>query len=427
MMFQTFKARFIIPVTIAVIALVAVGSILLSQYLTGRERDSVSATINHEIASLTEVMNVTAALMDDRALSGLEILRGRILSAGTISKGTVTDVGGVAVSDILVQGRSQASSYSFVDDLTTSIGGSATIYSKKDSDFIRVSTNVKKQNGLRGIGTSLDHATKAYQALIQGKPYYGITDILGKKYFAAYEPLSDESGNVIGALYFGYLADFSVVQSAVDKAKILESGYLAVIDSGGVIRYRKSSVTSSDTDKLVKGAIDGWEITRLAIPAWNYTVVAGYPLDELNEPVEKVTRILLLSGAVLAVIISAVIYFLLDKNVITLLGGEPKQAAEYMRQMATGDLAQEILVKDKDDASMMASMRVMQMKLKNITRSIQGPMTEVLDSTARLSRSVGALTEASDPLAAAEEIKSDADSVVKSANILQKAINRLRM
>jgi hypothetical protein len=80
----------------------------------------------------------------------------------------------------------------------------ATLFVKSGDEFIRASTNVKKDDGSRAIGTTLDLRAAAGMAIAQGKAYYGPVAILGKSYITGYEPMKDGSGNIIGVYYVGY-------------------------------------------------------------------------------------------------------------------------------------------------------------------------------------------------------------------------------
>lgn len=84
------------------------------------------------------------------------------------------------------------------DRMKEIFGGTATIFMGN----VRVSTNVLKEDGSRAINTRLDGP--AYQAvMVQGVPYRGETTIFGVPYFAAYDPLCNSKGEVVGALYVG--------------------------------------------------------------------------------------------------------------------------------------------------------------------------------------------------------------------------------
>jgi hypothetical protein len=93
--------------------------------------------------------------------------------------------------------------YTLVDAIKAKHGGTATLFVKKGSGFVRVSTNVLR-DGQRAVGTQLDPAGPAMAAIKQGNTYYGIVDILGKLYDTAYEPIKSAGGETIGVYYVGY-------------------------------------------------------------------------------------------------------------------------------------------------------------------------------------------------------------------------------
>jgi hypothetical protein len=92
-----------------------------------------------------------------------------------------------------------------VDEVQKEMGGTATIFVKSGDEFVRVATNVKKDDGSRAIGTILDPKGRAIAAIAKGESYFGEADILGKLYVTGYEPIRDASNNIIGIYYVGYL------------------------------------------------------------------------------------------------------------------------------------------------------------------------------------------------------------------------------
>ena len=92
-----------------------------------------------------------------------------------------------------------------VDEVQKQAGGTATNFVRSGDEFVRVATNVKKDDGSRAIGTVLDPKGKAIAAIAKGESYFGEADILGKPYVTGYEPIRDATGNVIGVYYVGYL------------------------------------------------------------------------------------------------------------------------------------------------------------------------------------------------------------------------------
>ncbi|HTV38718.1 MAG TPA: Cache 3/Cache 2 fusion domain-containing protein [Xanthobacteraceae bacterium] len=95
--------------------------------------------------------------------------------------------------------------FDLVDAVVKQMGGTATIFVKSGDDYVRVSTNVKKDDGSRAIGTILDPKGKAIVSINKNEAFFGDVDILGKPYVTGYDPIHDAAGAVIGIYYVGYM------------------------------------------------------------------------------------------------------------------------------------------------------------------------------------------------------------------------------
>ncbi|MBR0698098.1 methyl-accepting chemotaxis protein [Bradyrhizobium lablabi] len=99
--------------------------------------------------------------------------------------------------------------HAVVDRAVSYVGGNATlfVYDDASGQFVRRSTNVKKENGDRAVGTQLasDHPGQA--ALRRGEAYKGPANLFGKSFMTAYYPVVTASGKVIGVLYVGIATD----------------------------------------------------------------------------------------------------------------------------------------------------------------------------------------------------------------------------
>jgi ABC-type multidrug transport system fused ATPase/permease subunit len=94
--------------------------------------------------------------------------------------------------------------FDVVDEVVKENGGTATVFVKAGNEYVRVTTNVKKDDGSRAIGTILDPNGPAIAMIRKGEAFYGEAIILGKPYLTGYEPIRDASNNVIGIYYVGY-------------------------------------------------------------------------------------------------------------------------------------------------------------------------------------------------------------------------------
>src|SRR3569833_4577583 len=95
--------------------------------------------------------------------------------------------------------------HAIVDRAVGYTGGNATLfcYDEASNQVVRRSTNGKKENGDRAVGTQLapDHPGQA--PLRRGEAYKGPANLFGKSFMTAYFPIADGAGKVVGILYVG--------------------------------------------------------------------------------------------------------------------------------------------------------------------------------------------------------------------------------
>jgi lipid-A-disaccharide synthase-like uncharacterized protein len=113
-------------------------------------------------------------------------------------------VGGKDVPGLYFGATKMNKFFDVVDEVVKENGGTATLFVKAGNEYVRVTTNVKKDDGSRAIGTILDPNGPAIAMIRKGEAFYGEAIILGKPYLTGYEPIRDASNNVIGIYYVGY-------------------------------------------------------------------------------------------------------------------------------------------------------------------------------------------------------------------------------
>ncbi|MCD6506414.1 cache domain-containing protein [Candidatus Poribacteria bacterium] len=80
--------------------------------------------------------------------------------------------------------------------------GTATIF----MNDVRISTNVRKEDGTRAIGTRVSKEVRD-QVFLKGRLWIGKALVAGNCYIAAYDPIRDIKGKIIGMLYVGALEE----------------------------------------------------------------------------------------------------------------------------------------------------------------------------------------------------------------------------
>jgi hypothetical protein len=159
------------------------------------------------IATLMFIPSFSRAQEDaaQKVKTSMELLQSGAAKLGAAKIEGTDRVAEKQVPDIYFGGTKMNNNFDLVDDVVKKAGGTATIFVKSGNDYIRVATNVKKEDGSRAVGTILDPNGKVIVNIRNKEPFYGEATILGKAYMTGYEPIRDSANNVIGIYYVGYL------------------------------------------------------------------------------------------------------------------------------------------------------------------------------------------------------------------------------
>jgi len=140
----------------------------------------------------------------DDVRAAMELLKSKAAALGAPSVRGEDQIDGKSVPGLYFGTMMMDNNFALVDEVQRKMGGTATLFVKNGSDFVRVATNVKKDDGTRAIGTMLDPKGKAMAAIAKDQSYYGEATILGKPYITGYEPIHDSKNTIIGVYYVGY-------------------------------------------------------------------------------------------------------------------------------------------------------------------------------------------------------------------------------
>ncbi len=166
----------------------------------------LSTTIYFSITPMVEALVMKSLSKNQKA--NMEMFK--YVIAGPEKKSLYIDENGD-----LINGNEKIENQNYyVDKMSELIGGVATIF-KGDT---RVATSIII-DGQRAVGTKLSDG-KSYDTIFgKGASFHGETIILGKPYFALYEPIKDEKGKVIGILFLGI--ELRVFNEAITSMKIV--------------------------------------------------------------------------------------------------------------------------------------------------------------------------------------------------------------
>ena len=145
-----------------------------------------------------------------RAVRDIDLsLRTLTLAFGEAYPDTKISIRDGVVQRVEVQRMPEFTDHRIVDRAISYVGGNATlfVYDDATSQFVRRTTNVKKENGDRAVGTQLapDHPGQA--VLRRGEAYKGPAMLFGRRFYTAYHPVFNPAGKVVGIVYVGISMD----------------------------------------------------------------------------------------------------------------------------------------------------------------------------------------------------------------------------
>jgi len=358
--------RFLLPIVLVAI----LGPLVLAHRQFSQEMERIDADAQHQVASLARLLTVSEQLMMERVVASMRLLRdsseqhfgapgldGRVIIAGRMLPG------------LTLGGKQQTNQFELVDNVASVMDVTATLFVKSGDDFIRVSTNVRANDGARAVGTPLAPQGKAAAALRTGKPFYGVVDILGTPYTTGYEPMLDSTGTVIGAWYVGFKVDTQALREAVEKTRMLRTGFAAVLDSYQRIRFRSSHISAGAAAQHLQSAGSDWLQVRKTIPEWNFEVVLAYPVSEAHvQSMGRSYSILFIFSGLGALLVGLVV-FLLRHFVLKPLGGDPALASDLVRSISAGHLEEDGMV--AKSGTLMANMLKMRRNLREMVQTLR--------------------------------------------------------
>lgn len=145
------------------------------------------------------------AQSDPKVTKAMALLKANAEKLGAPKVEGTDAVAGKTVPALFFGTTKMNNNFTLVDDVVKAVGGTATIFVKSGDEYVRVATNVKKDDGSRAIGTILDPNGKAIASIKNNEAFYGEVTILDKLYVTGYEPIHDAANNVIGIYYVGYI------------------------------------------------------------------------------------------------------------------------------------------------------------------------------------------------------------------------------
>jgi len=131
-----------------------------------------------------------------------------------------------------------------VDKVGNLCNVTCTIFQRMNNngDMLRISTNVKKLNGKRAVGTYIPainpdgSRNPVVSTLINDEVFRGHAYVVNNWYLTAYKPIKDNLHNIIGALYVGILKENEHLVKTIMNIQMNHNGLAFIVNKNGRVR-----------------------------------------------------------------------------------------------------------------------------------------------------------------------------------------------
>ncbi|MGB9822095.1 methyl-accepting chemotaxis protein [Thermodesulfovibrio sp.] len=252
---------------------------------------------------------------------------------------------------------------SIPDKFTALTGGSvATIFKRQGDDFLRIATSLKKEDGTRAVGTTLDRNHPAYQLLLKGETYIGKATLFGKDYMTKYVPVKDASGSVVGVLFIGFdiTKTMKHLKDFIRSIKVGKTGYMYVLDGKGTLIVHpalegKNIIDSKDAKgrEFIKEIVEKKEgviyypwknpgetsarqkvVAYTNYPSWGWIIASGSYVEDIASEVAYI-RNLMWAVNIIAAIAVALLIFVVTQRALKPI----PDMAQKLEEVAKGDFS----------------------------------------------------------------------------------------
>lgn len=356
-----------------------------------------------------------------------------------LDTGHIVKIGTVDTPVLMNGNRTLNLNYETIDQFTRMSGAVATIFARNGDDFVRITTSLKKQDGSRAVGTALGKKHPAYSFIIKGESYLGRASLFGRDYSTKYVPIKGSNGEIIGILFVGFDTSdaLNFMKKRMNAIKIGKTGFIFALNAEEGEQQGTLVIHPRDEGKNLLEAKDkdGREFAREMIrnregisrffwsdttengstsremvavytyfDNWKLIVAAGAFEDEITADIRLLRNTLLVASLLIFLIIIGVLFYATRRMVVQPL----RQAVDFAKVVAGGDLSKSIIVHNRDEIGMLGeALNQMGTGLKGIIGKIRNTSGQVANAANQISTNTEQLaTAAFSQASAADETSS---------------------
>jgi len=239
------KLKLFLPVMIIIMVVVAI----TSAWFINRSIHSFNAQIGNnlqlEVQTITKMFERESILKLEKVQTNLKVanlqffskplnISGEMITVEVENQQT-NKIHGAVLPVWYLDEQKLYDNYNFVDFMENVIGGSITVFQKFDSGYVRISTNIRRSDGSRAVGTYIPNNSPVAKTVSRGEVYYGRAIVVDEWYTTAYQPIYNNN-DIVGLLYVGDKEkDMDELKRILNKLKIGKSGHPFVFDKNGIL------------------------------------------------------------------------------------------------------------------------------------------------------------------------------------------------
>ncbi len=364
--------------------------------------------------------------------------------------GTLVDVAGTPTPTLKSKDTILNLRYDEVDHIFANTGCVATIFVKSGNNFVRITTSLKKKNGERAIGTSLDPQHPAYPPLLAGQSYLGRAMLFGTHYMTKYAPIKS-NGTVIGVLFIGmnFEKSLNTLKAKIKQITVGDTGYVYVLDAdvnnkGLAILHPSKEGLPLWEFKDARGHFFIQEILRQKngtiiypwvnnemgetkprdkmvsftyFPQWEWIVASGSYIEEFSKENKNLNFIMIVFGFLLIIFLVLLLGFICFHWVSNPLRHMTRMAEDLASGEA--DLTKRLEVNTKDEIGQLSGW------INQFIQNIQDLVIQVQDASSDVVSATQEITEGSEEMASRS--LAQAASINQTAGTLEKLTGSVKL
>ena len=350
---NSLTAKFLVPVSLFVLLLMTAAAFGARYFFFEDEIDDAVEIAQIRVQNIAADLEAMDALYLTRVSTSMELLWSEAEALGTPAIAGETTLQNTTVPDLRLGENAQTGTYELVDHITALAGGTATLFARDGDTFIRVSTNVQRDDGSRAVTTVLNPEGRAYAAIMQGEAYYGLVEILGQPFLTGYEPMYNADNDLVGIWYVGYpLSELEQLAADIAETRIIEQGFVAVVDNNGEVVFQTDGVDP----ELIQAAhsesgAEGFRTYAVPFEAWGYTAIGAVAEADVAAAVNAVFWSILGFALLLTLLICGMLAWMLRK----LIAGPVGRVAGAAKRAAGGDYDVTVVYDADDEVGTLAT------------------------------------------------------------------------